>query len=930
MDFKVERVSKVKAPSNLLSFSNNTEQRNNNDKGSQPQVKQTSQKPKVPDKPRADSKPDKGETGSDQNQNKPSVYAYAGVEFRPLQVTVEGAFSTAIIEGRKPNSSKPVDNQKRELLAYEEVTIPSGDFDRINTENILVKSQDSSGTNSALSAFTADMQNSSSEVSSDAYAEVDTSAFKTRKKPPPMPKPYAKAKDSVDGTDRGKRKPPPIPRPYGARKDDHDEPSQPSDEAAVPQPVDAVYAVVNKLPKSPNLIDLSEPDKEKDEVPPPLPSRPNFEAEELRKSQEDLLKDDYQQEKSQGKGSSIMKTIKKHIRQKSDGGPAKKYADESKDAQVKKSASTEALDEEPSTPIRAYLVTDIVGQPSTKMFGEPEMYDSVTTDSREEENVSKGSTGLPDGWQEVKDLHGTYYWHVATGNIQREKPKILETVTSTDGPVQRPEVEKPRPELKTVISFPVHSMGWLELEESQVAPHNMSDTIAECISNLARDRKDLWKTTETWGGGKDLRLLLEGDNLKLVDCQTKAILLVQPISKMRVWGAGRDEQKDFAYVARDQTTGKHKCHVFRCHGNISGRAIHNKLHEMCSKILAEKRRARENQQNGSTKQWSDILNTPPKPSQKDQAGFNVKPVTESKKSFSGKFIGKVEVPRPTGIDVVHKAIDVAITSTNPHTWRTCLIEITVSSVRSTDCLSQEVIAENRIKFVSFIGVAKDVRFCGYISSGDPSSPFLCHVFQCTPNAASFTKALEEACRLRLQSCLDTNPELAEKFIPTEAGKNTDKDMNRSGAGIKGFLGKLANQAKLGVPKRSSPEPLLDNATAQQPSSTEYLIKYYGHKPVSVGTGQPAIREAVGVAQESMLQICTISISPDFITLDDSTKSGKLCKYIPLEKISYCGIASDWVHFGLVESQGGGKFICHVFAEYKIPVNKVVETINKVL
>ena len=43
-------------------------------------------------------------------------------------------------------------------------------------------------------------------------------------------------------------------------------------------------------------------------------------------------------------------------------------------------------------------------------------------------------------------------------------------------------------------------MGWVELEESQVAPHNMSDTIAECISNLARERKDLWKTAETWGG----------------------------------------------------------------------------------------------------------------------------------------------------------------------------------------------------------------------------------------------------------------------------------------------------------------------------------------------------------------------------------------------------------------------------------------------
>ena len=197
----------------------------------------------------------------------------------------------------------------------------------------------------------------------------------------------------------------------------------------MPEPVDAVYAVVNKLPKSPNLVDLSEPDEEKDEAPPPLPSRPNFEAEEeLRKSQEDLLTEESQQEKPAGKGSSIMKTIKKHIRQKSDGGQAKKHADESKDAQVKKSASTEALDENPSRPIRAYLVTDIVNQPSTKMFKEPEMYESVSTDSREEESMSKGSTGLPDGWQEVKDLHGTYYWHIATGNIQREKPKVSEFI----------------------------------------------------------------------------------------------------------------------------------------------------------------------------------------------------------------------------------------------------------------------------------------------------------------------------------------------------------------------------------------------------------------------------------------------------------------------------------------------------------------------
>ena len=73
--------------------------------------------------------------------------------------------------------------------------------------------------------------------------------------------------------------------------------------------------------------------------------------------------------------------------------------------------------------------------------------------------------------------------------------------------------------------------------------------------------------------------------------------------------------RDFAYVARDPSTGKHKCHMFRCHGNISGRAITNALHDMCSKILEEKKKAQESGRKTSIqKPWSDIINTPPPPS----------------------------------------------------------------------------------------------------------------------------------------------------------------------------------------------------------------------------------------------------------------------------------------------------------------------------
>lgn len=43
--------------------------------------------------------------------------------------------------------------------------------------------------------------------------------------------------------------------------------------------------------------------------------------------------------------------------------------------------------------------------------------------------------------------------------------------------------------------------------------------------------------------GKDIRLLLEGDTLKLAEPRTKNTMLIQPVSKMRVWGVGKEDQR---------------------------------------------------------------------------------------------------------------------------------------------------------------------------------------------------------------------------------------------------------------------------------------------------------------------------------------------------------------------------------------------------
>ena len=54
----------------------------------------------------------------------------------------------------------------------------------------------------------------------------------------------------------------------------------------------------------------------------------------------------------------------------------------------------------------------------------------------------------------------------------------------------------------------------------------------------------------------------------------------------RVWGVGRDNGRDFAYVSRAKVSRKHMCHVFRC--QVPARTIANALRDICKKILIER------------------------------------------------------------------------------------------------------------------------------------------------------------------------------------------------------------------------------------------------------------------------------------------------------------------------------------------------------
>ncbi|XP_054845577.1 amyloid beta precursor protein binding family B member 2 isoform X8 [Eublepharis macularius] len=138
--------------------------------------------------------------------------------------------------------------------------------------------------------------------------------------------------------------------------------------------------------------------------------------------------------------------------------------------------------------------------------------------------------------------------------------------------------------------FAVRSLGWVEMAEEDLAPGKSSIAVNNCIRQLSYCKNDIRDTVGIWGEGKDMYLILENDMLNLVDPMDRSILHSQPIVSIRVWGVGRDNGRDFAYVARDKDTRILKCHVFRC--DTPAKAIATSLHEICSKIMAERKNAK--------------------------------------------------------------------------------------------------------------------------------------------------------------------------------------------------------------------------------------------------------------------------------------------------------------------------------------------------
>ena len=247
---------------------------------------------------------------------------------------------------------------------------------------------------------------------------------------------------------------------------------------------------------------------------------------------------------------------------------------------------------------------------------------SCEKDREEEENQRKEQKvvkhgDLTEGWEMHEDEGGLYFWHVKSGTIQREIPPAFQnssaklTKSSTSSNIcklqsQQPQssstnsassdnVEQKRKSLPPQMTsddpnagmqVKVKSLGSIQLSEDSLTNENSSRAVNRCIVQLSTGTADLTDDERSDDSHKELILSLNEGTLKLIDPESGAVVNAQPIHTIRVWGVGRDDSRDFAYVARDKATRCHTCHVFRC--DVPARAVANKLRDICKKILIER------------------------------------------------------------------------------------------------------------------------------------------------------------------------------------------------------------------------------------------------------------------------------------------------------------------------------------------------------
>uniref|UniRef100_A0AC34QHS4 Uncharacterized protein n=1 Tax=Panagrolaimus sp. JU765 TaxID=591449 RepID=A0AC34QHS4_9BILA len=424
------------------------------------------------------------------------------------------------------------------------------------------------------------------------------------------------------------------------------------------------------------------------------------------------------------------------------------------------------LEEEPPRrlPPTDYIIDEEEIPPQETVILSPDSHDSgINFESqyskpRKVEEVKQ----LPAGWEKHEDPSGfSYYWHVDSGTIQREKP----VQTEPEPPIIQ-QLPPPQPIIEEhafkqtttkrrvenqdesdqeiiegnqakAVRFVVRSLGWTEIAEEELTAERSSKAVNRAIIELSTGLMD---NVAKWGDGRELIMEIDENELTLIDPDSMAVVHAEKIQQIRVWGVGRDNGRDFAYVARDRNSRRFLCHVFRC--DTPARTIANTLRDICKRLMLQRRPYDFEGIEQSAERRLLRESTLPTP------------IEEPKKVIRCHFLGVTQVPRATGIDILNEAVDRLVSQVRPERWILSDVSIAPSTITINEVGGGQI-AQCRVRYLSFLGIGQDIKHCAFIMHTSQEN-FMCYVFHVEPTAGAMAKTIEAACKLRYQKVLDAH------------------------------------------------------------------------------------------------------------------------------------------------------------------------------
>lgn len=226
--------------------------------------------------------------------------------------------------------------------------------------------------------------------------------------------------------------------------------------------------------------------------------------------------------------------------------------------------------------------------------------------------------------------------------------------------------------------------------------------------------------------------------------------------------------RDFGYVSRDSSTRKHRCHIFRC--AMPARAVAHVLLETHQQQRKSRLRSRTSEKSVTTNPGQG--DPPPTPTSN---GAGPRGSHERYERFTCVYIGSCGVGQGQGMEALNEAVERL--ALQPAQWQDAVVDIAISNVTIADlqvsqgagwscdlmiCLMWQtgrVLKEHRVRYLSFLGIARDDRFCGYIlDCGERKGEkcFRFYGFRMEPNTDRLCLALHSACQARYKRVLEAN------------------------------------------------------------------------------------------------------------------------------------------------------------------------------